>query len=313
MTNQETIVVKVHQRFIRFSREPLTLRIVNAPSDRKSTYNRRNALKLIAAGALASLVDARWVEPEYLSVTKRDVHCKSLPPGLGGLRIAVLADFHHRPGQSDKLVEKVVARVNREKPDIIALAGDYINKQPSVIEPLLEQLKAMRANHGIFAVMGNHDGWAGDRVVIRRQFEKAGISFLINENSQLSIRGETLAVAGTDYVWLGKPDPERTLRGIAAGTPVLALVHEPDYFDTMATHPEVQLQVSGHTYGGQCRVPFIGYAPKVPKYGKKYIYGSYQNGSSNLFVSRGVGMTGPQMRFDCPPELAILTLLSPKA
>lgn len=283
---------------------------MNTPSERKSAFNRRNALKLIAAGVLASVVDARWIEPRSLSVTKKDVRCKSLPHGLDGLRIALLSDFHFRPGRSEELVEKIVARVNREKPDIITLAGDFMNSEPRVIEPLLEQLKEMRSNHGIFAVMGNHDGWAGDRIVIRRQFEKAGISFLINENSRLSIRGETLAVAGTDYVWHGKPNPERTLQGIPAEIPVLGLVHEPDYFDTMATRREIQLQVSGHTHGGQCRVPFIGYAPKVPKYGEKYIYGSYQNGSSNLFVTRGVGMTDPQVRFACPPELAILTLRS---
>lgn len=305
--------MKFHRKFLRFSQKLLTLRIVNTASDRKSAYNRRNALKLIAAGALVSLVDARWIEPGYLSVTKKDVRCKSLPPGLDGLRVAVLADFHYRPGQGETLIEKVVARVNLEKPDIVALVGDYMNGDPKVIAPLLERLRSMRANHGIFGVMGNHDGWAGDRDTIRRQFEKSGISFLINGHSLLSVRGEKLAVAGTDYVWLGKPDPERTLRGIVAGTPVLALVHEPDYFDTMATQREIQLQVSGHTHGGQCRVPFIGYAPKVPKYGEKYIYGSYQNGSSNLFVSRGVGMTGPQMRFACPPELAILTLRSSQA
>ena len=103
--------------------------------------------------------------------------------------------------------------------------------------------------------MGNHDGWTGSPRPSRRQFEKSGISFLTNQHSLLTIHGESLAIAGTDFVWLGKPDPERTLRGIPAETPVLALVHEPDYFDAMAARREILLQVSGHTHGGQCRVP----------------------------------------------------------
>ena len=90
---------------------------------------------------------------------------------------------------------------------------------PGVVAPLLEHLEKMTAAHGIFAVMGNHDGWTGNPATIRRQFEKAGISFLINQHSRLSIRGESLAVAGTDFVWLGKPDPERTLRGIPPKRP----------------------------------------------------------------------------------------------
>ena len=204
-----------------------------------------------------------------------------------------------------------MAQVQTEKPDLIALAGDFINKDPQVVVPLLERLGEMSAAHGIFAVMGNHDGWAGHANTLRRQFEKAGISFLINQHTQLTIGGELFAVAGTDFVWLGRPDPEKTLKGIGADTPILALVHEPDYFDTMTRHREILLQVSGHTHGGQCRVPMVGYAPMTPKYGKKYVYGGYQNRGSNLFVTRGVGTTGPQVRFACPPELAVLTLRAP--
>lgn len=272
---------------------------------------RRNALRLITAGVAGSLLDAGWFEPGHLSITRQTVVSKKMPPALDGLRIGLLADFHFRPQQDAGLVDKVVDQVRRENLDLIVLAGDFMSGDPGVVAPLLEKLGKMRATHGIFAVMGNHDGWAGQRSVIKRQFEKIGISFLINQNSILSIRGESLAVAGTDYVWLGKPDPVRTLKGIAASTPVLALVHEPDYFDTLTAQREILLQLSGHTHGGQCRVPIAGYAPKTPKFGTKYIYGSYSSGNSQLFVTRGVGTTGPRVRFACPPELALLTLRVP--
>lgn len=270
--------------------------------------SRRNTLRLMTAGVIGSLTDAFWIEPDSLSITRQDVTCHQLPAGLDGLRIAVLADFHYRPQQDAGLIDTLVTRIREEKPDLIALAGDFMDKNPRVLPPLLEQLERMNPAHGIFAVMGNHDGWNDNPATIRRRFEQSGISFLINQNSHLSIRGETLAITGTDFVWRGKPDPDRALRGIAAKTPVLALVHEPDYFDNMTARREILLQVSGHTHGGQCRVPLLGYPPVKVKYGEKYVAGHYPLGKSNLFVTRGVGTTGPRVRFACPPELAMLTL-----
>lgn len=278
------------------------------PFVKPALVSRRNALRLITAAAAGSLLDAAWIEPGRLSVTRQDVKSKQLPPGLDGLRIGLLADFHFRPGVDDELVHQVVTQVRREKLDVIALAGDFADSDPSVLFPLMEHLRNLQARLGIFAVMGNHDGWNAERGIVRRHFEKAGISFLINQHSLLNIRGESLAVAGTDFVWLGKPDPVKTLQGIPAATPILSLVHEPDYFDRMAAHRDVMLQVSGHTHGGQCQVPLLGYAPVSASYGKKYNYGSFERGDSKLFVTRGVGTTGPRVRFSCPPELAILTM-----
>ncbi|MEX1048005.1 MAG: metallophosphoesterase [Akkermansiaceae bacterium] len=269
---------------------------------------RRNALGLITAGAAGCLANGFLIEPGRLSITREDVKSKTLPPGLDGLRIGLLSDFHFRPGDDDALLEKVLATVADERPDLIALTGDFLSNDPGVVAPLLAYLEQLNPAHGVFAVMGNHDGWNGDRATIKRQFEQAGISFLINQHSQVRIRGETLAIAGTDFVWLGAPDPIRALRGIPSATPVLALVHEPDYFDTMAGHREITLQVSGHTHGGQCRVPLAGIVPVKVNYGKNYIHGSYSRGPSNLFVTRGVGTMGPRVRFACLPELAVLTL-----
>jgi predicted MPP superfamily phosphohydrolase len=276
-----------------------------APVTRRVVVTRRNALRLIAGASAASLLDAAWIEPASLSITRRDLKSRSLPPALDGMRIGVLADFHFRPGQDDELIHKVVSQVRGENLDLIALAGDFADTNPAVLDPLMEHLRKLKAIHGIFAVMGNHDGWNAGRSITRQHFEKAGISFLVNQNSLLSIRGETLAVAGTDFVWRGRPDPVQTLKGIPASTPILALVHEPDYFDDMAACRDVMLQVSGHTHGGQCQVPVFGYAPVSVTYGRKYNYGAFERGGSQLFVTRGVGTTGPRVRFSCPPELAV--------
>jgi predicted MPP superfamily phosphohydrolase len=275
---------------------------------KRGILTRRNFLRLMAAGAAGAFADALWIEPGWLTVTRCDVPCRCLPAGLDGLRIGLLGDLHFEPDRDVALIEAAIARVNAEKLDLILLAGDYVTSSSSVLVPLVRILGKARASHGVFAVMGNHDGWHAGRALTRRIFEQSGISFLINQNSHLQIGGEKLALAGTDFVWLGKPDPHATLKGIARDTPVLALVHEPDYFDEMTACRDIMLQVSGHTHGGQCRVPVAGYAPAKVKYGERYIYGHHAIGNSNLFVTRGIGTSGLRVRFACPPELAILTL-----
>lgn len=286
---------------------------MNQPNETNSWLggiNRRSILSIAAAGAAGCLINAFLVEPRRISVTRRDVACRRLPAGLDGLRIALLADFHYKPDQDDDLLHDIVEQIRREKPDIIALAGDFVDYSPRVLVPLMDHLRKLRATHGIFAVGGNHDGWNSNMSAMAARFEKEGISFLTNANSILSIRGESLAVAGTDFIWDGKPDPVRTLKGIPSETPILALVHEPDYFDVMTAQRDILLQVSGHTHGGQCRVPVIGYAPVGVKHGRKYVYGGFSKGDSKLFVTRGVGTTNLRVRFACPPELAILRLRS---
>ena len=280
---------------------------------KRKLFTRRRVLQGLAAGIAgggASLLDAFWFEPGYLTLTRQDIAIRNLPSGFDGFRIGVLSDFHFPPGDDDELIAKDVARVRQEKLDMVALTGDYISGSMRVVPPLLSHLEKLTATHGVFAILGNHDGWRNRTDSMRQHFEKAGISFLVNQNSQLSLKGEKLAIAGTDFVWLGKPDPGKTLKGITPDTPVVALVHEPDFFDAMTARRDIQLQLSGHTHGGQCRVPVIGYAPQKVEFGRKYNYGHYTHGDSNLFVTRGVGTVGIRVRFACPPELAILTLRS---
>lgn len=270
---------------------------------------RRQSLKLLlAATPIAAVTNGFCIEPSRLSITRREISIPKLPPEFDGLTIAQLTDFHYRPEDDYSLMEKVVTAVNAENVDLIALTGDYVNHDKSVLVPLLEHIQKLESKHGMIATMGNHDGWSGPRSYYKGLFEKIGCTFLINQNTKLDIGGTPLHVAGTDYVWLGEPDPVATFKGIPIDAPVLGLVHEPDYFDTMRSLRDIDLQLSGHTHGGQCRVPLIGYAPAKVKYGKKFIYDLYSKENSQIFVSRGVGTTGIRVRFACPPELAILTL-----
>jgi predicted MPP superfamily phosphohydrolase len=274
-------------------------------------FTRRKSLKLLLAAApIAACAEAFILEPKQLSITRRDIFLKSLPPELDGLKVAQLTDFHYKPGIDDSLIAEAVAAVNSENVDLIALTGDYVTDDSNVLPPLLEHLEKLTPVHGIFATMGNHDGWSAPESYYQKLFENSGIPFLINQNTCIKINGRPLHIAGTDYVWMGNPNAHKTLKGIPNNETVLALVHEPDYFDNMRAVRNIDLQLSGHTHGGQCRVPFIGYAPVKVSYGEKYIYGHYQTGDSQLFVSRGTGTSGIRVRFACPPELAILTLRS---
>lgn len=274
----------------------------------RGLMSRRNAIRLLLAGGAGSVGNAFWFEPARLSITRTEIPIPNLPAGLDGLKVGLIADLHFKPDTDSPLLAEAVAALNHEKPDLIALPGDFIDHDPRVADPMMEILSKLSARHGVFASMGNHDGWAEAANRLRRGFERADMPFLVNRHSRLTIGGESLAVAVTDHVWKGRPDPVKTLAGIPSRTPVIALVHEPDFFDEMTRHRNIQLQLSGHTHGGQCRVPVLGYAPAKVAYGRKYIQGTFERGDSRLFVTRGLGTTGLRVRFACPPEVAVLTL-----
>jgi len=223
----------------------------------------------------------------------------------------VLSDIHYKPDRDESLLEDAVMRLLEEKPDVIMLPGDFVDHSTDVIVPMMRILSRLHAPQGVFACMGNHDGWNGAGAILQRSMERSGFTFLVNQHTRLQVRGESLAIAATDHVWLGHPDPTRTLRGIPKQIPIIGMVHEPDFFDRMIESRPMTLQISGHTHGGQCQVPLLGYAPARVAYGEKYIEGIYAQGDSRLFVSRGLGTTGLRVRFACRPEVAILTLRAP--
>lgn len=278
---------------------------------KKQLFNRRNFLGTTLLGAASAFSYARWVEPNWLDVTEKEITLPHLPPALDGLIVAQLTDFHFDPDKDAELITRAVEQVNAAAPDIIALTGDYITNDVTVFAPLMSLLSKLKAKHGIYGVMGNHDGWARTRAFYRKGFEQVGMEFLVNQGSSIQVHGEKLWITGTDSIWSGTVDAPACWRG-HHGEAVLALVHEPDVFDQLTNKYRVDLQLSGHTHGGQCRVPLIGYAPSKVKYGKNYIYGDYTKDDSRIFVSRGLGTVGIRVRFACAPEVAILTLRSPQ-
>ena len=141
----------------------------------------------------------------------------------------------------------------------------------------------------------------------RNLLRQANVNVLANEHVNWRHGGQALYLAGVDDVWCGKNDLDRAVNGIPANAVVVALVHEPDYADIVARDSRILLQLSGHSHGGQVRIPFVG-ALYFPTWGKKYTAGQYQIADLALYVNRGIGMVGWPIRVACRPEITLFTL-----
>ena len=257
--------------------------------------------------ALGGYNYATKVEPKWLIVERVNVPIKGLKSSLEGLKIVQLSDIHLHPHTQIDLVEKAVQIVNDIAPDLIALTGDYVLEMAESIFDLAPLLSQMNARFGIFSILGNHDLWTNAEAV-QLGLEDAGLPVFVNEGLTLDIEGEPLYLAGLDDGWSGEPDLNAALEDCPADTPAIVLMHEPDFIGEIAQDPRVSLQLSGHTHGGQVRLPGIG-PLALPTYGRKYDIGLHKVNQTMLYVNRGLGVIGPPVRFNCRPEITEITLV----
>ncbi len=269
---------------------------------------RRSLLRAGTLG-LAGTGSYGWgalVERHRITVERTNCPLPRQHAGLDGVTIGVMADFHFDETLEVDFVERCVATMNAQKPDVIILMGDYISEDVSAMPLLCGALKRLSAPLGIYAALGNHDQWH-DTVRVTAALQKAGLRVLRNEGLILSKGGADFALAATESVWAGNPDLPRALKGVERDVPVILGAHEPDFFDTAKKDPRVLLQLSGHTHGGQICAPFFG-ALRLPSYGKKYVSGLYSKQGQHVYVTRGIGTIAIPARFACPPEVTILRL-----
>ena len=277
----------------------------------------RRRIGLVVFGMLALLmIYAICIEPYWLEVTQTTITLHRLPPAWNGLRIVQLTDFHYPVGLSSSFYRRVVNCANAQHPDIILLTGDYIAMSANDAEPCAKMLADLRAPLGVWAVLGNHDYWT-DGPRMRRALELVGIHVLVNQSVQLNKDNAHLWLVGLDDAWSRistvYPKPVQTLRGVPRAEAKIVLMHEPDYADTVAHFP-VDLQLSGHSHGGQVRLPFAENLI-LPRYGRKYPIGLQHDGALPVFTSRGIGGVSIPfihwpIRFRCRPEVSVLILHS---
>jgi predicted MPP superfamily phosphohydrolase len=232
-----------------------------------------------------------------------------LPRTFDGFRIALLSDLHYsvwcEPSDYDRLVELV----NAVGPDLVVLTGDNVSFHGSLIEPAVRMLGRLRARHGTYAVLGNHDYWIGAGAMVRA-CEARGIRLLLNEWEGISVDGHTLVLAGVDDLVAGEPDVAAALRAMPDGAPVILLSHVP----SVVNHPLVEradLVLSGHTHGGQVSFPFVGplFLPKHAT--RRLLHGLHDTPRTRLYISRGVGAAGLWFRWRVQPEVPIIVLRAP--
>ena len=246
---------------------------------------------------------------------------RDLPAAFDGLRVALLSDTHHGPFVPLAYLADVVDLANEQRPDVVLLGGDYVQRRRAAflhlgidhrryIAPGIGVLADLRAPLGRFAVLGNHD-YVTDAALTRRALRDAGFTDLTNAGVWLERPGGArMRFAGVDDCRRGRPRLRQALGDLRAGGACLLLTHNPDYIERIRD-ARVDLVLSGHTHGGQVVLPFVG-APVVPsRYGQKYRAGLVQGPRARVFVTTGVGTIGPPVRFRCPPEVALITLRSP--
>lgn len=279
------------------------------------------AILLPAAGACLAgvLVYGFFVEPRRLRLERTQVELKGLPPELDGLRLAHLTDFHiGRSGFRETMALRAVALANALDPDLVVLTGDLVTRQHSAPR-LLPILAKLRAKHGVWVALGNHDynvtratAWTAERrrafgpEMWREMLGGVGVRLLENESQELHVEGSSLWLAGCGDPYSERDDLPATLAEVPEGAPCVLLCHSPDIADHYAAQ-RVGLVLCGHTHGGQIRLPILGpiWAPCRDYRGRAT--GFTRVGDTWLYASRGV-CAGNFFRLRCPPEVALVTL-----
>jgi uncharacterized protein len=257
---------------------------------------------------------AAWtalVEPRRLRVREVGVRVRDWPAGLADLRIALVADLHAgAPHVDESRVESVVAAVNRVRPDLVALLGDYVDPTVALgerVEPeaVAERLGRLEAPLGRFAVLGNHD-WLNDGERIRHALRANGIEVLENDATSVDYAGDVLWVVGLADAGQRIPDLDTPFGLVPESAPLVVLSHNPDLFPLLDDRPSLTL--AGHTHGAQVNVPGLREHVTPSYHGERFAGGLFERGDRVMYVSRGIGTSTLPVRFRAVPEVVVVTV-----
>lgn len=229
-----------------------------------------------------------------------------------------ISDLHAGAITPRSLVRRIIAAANAEQPDLVALTGDFVSRRNSYLKQsgartyarpldeyaigLAEDLKTLQAPQGLYAVPGNHDHYERSFEYLAGVLDTAGVRSIVNQTVQLS---NGLWLAGTDDRRAGYPDVRQTLAPAPREAPQVILTHNPRLAWLLGERNALIL--SGHTHGGQIRLPGYLHSP-VDMTGNSWVLGFYRLDVAQLYVSSGAGAIGVPLRFGVPPEIAVFTL-----
>ncbi|WP_433972239.1 metallophosphoesterase [Tunturiibacter lichenicola] len=283
-------------------------------SDQPSRLSRRNFIIGTGTTAAAFALYAGEIARHEVDVVDRPISVKDLPSAFHGYRIVQISDIHLDEYTEPYFFEHIVNKVNSLAPDLVLLTGDFVthgsitfiagrhaaHRAAEIITKLTAPLR--------YAVLGNHDV-AVDAAMVIHALSSRGTPVLVNQNVPIERNGARIWLCGLDDPGTSSPNLDLAVPAKPDG-PVILMGHEPDYADTVMAHPRgplVDLMLSGHSHGGQIRLPFLG--PLVlPPMGMKYPEGHYRFNQMQLYVNRGIGTVGLPFRLNCPPEITVLTL-----
>jgi uncharacterized protein len=281
--------------------------------DRFMRVTRRQFLQIaggfgVAVGipGAAEIGYAARIGPRRVFIEERPIRLQRLPAAFEGFRIALFSDLHLYPFTTIHVIQEAVNLANSFRPDLVVLAGDFVWRSVEAAFDLVPVLSQLNPAKGTFAVLGNHDHRKGPEVVAKALAE-AGVQLLRNRGITIQIGRDSIYLAGIDSVAGGAPSPAAAFANKRGNLTSIVTVHEPDYIRDLAPRFPVDLQLSGHSHGGQVRLPVVG-ALILPAWGEIYDMGLYQVGNTQLYTTRGIGTIGVNARFNCPPEVTAITL-----
>jgi predicted MPP superfamily phosphohydrolase len=278
--------------------------------------NRRQLLTGMLATASFPALYGWQVERFQVEISRHRFQIRNLDPSLEELRIVVCSDWHCGQILPQAYLERCIEQVNALKPDLVLLPGDFVLGDKRYFEHAADLVKGIKPAipHGILGTWGNHDHANGLEYGYP-PLSRAGLTILSNQalrldcNRQLQqdLNGSGICLAGADDLWYGKCSLAKTLEGVPPDLARLVMAHNPDTAERQSDN-QLNLMISGHTHGGQVRVPLLG-APLVPSdFGSKYLHGIVLGPNFPVMITRGLGVTGLPIRIGAPPEISLLTL-----
>jgi len=282
--------------------------MINTPTDARQdfSYTLRAKIQTITSD-FATKSGWRSFNPKDFKIEQLIVTIPHLARVFHNYRIAHISDIHYGQWISAERLEGIVQLINKHHPDAVAITGDFVSYiLDEKTANMITYLKKLRPKDGIFAVLGNHDHWAGAEKV-KELLQKSNIKNLTNDIYILRKREATLIFAGVDSAMIRKAHLDRVLEKMPSTGPAIMLAHEPDFAIKTAQTKRFSLQLSGHSHGGQFFIPGIG-TPFRGHLSKKYPHGVYKVADMTLFTSIGLGTNTCWLRVNCPPEIAIIDL-----